>query len=262
MNALTFKEKKIASQKISMVTCYDFTSAQILNHTNIDALLVGDSLSMTMYGESTTLPATIELMANHTRAVVKGAPDKFVVGDMPFLSFRLSLSENMNAVKALMQAGAHAIKLEGVAGNEMLIQHIVESGVPVMGHLGLTPQSVHQLGGFKVQGRQAEQREKIIAGAKKLEELGCFSIVLECVPSALARTVSEQLTIPTIGIGAGPDTDGQILVWQDVLGMSTTFNPKFVRRYLEGKKLIAQAVDNYVHDVKNKKFPAIEESYE
>ncbi len=262
MNTLTFREKKRSAEKITMVTCYDFTSAQILDKTEIDALLVGDSLAMTMYGESTTLPATMEMMALHTRAVVKGAPNKFIVGDLPFLSFRMSLSENMNAVKMLMQAGAHAVKLEGVAGNEDLIQHIVESGVPVMGHLGLTPQSIHQLGGFKVQGRQADQREKILAGALKLQELGCFSVVLECVPSSLARTVSEKLEVPTIGIGAGPDTDGQILVWQDVLGMSTTFNPKFVRRYLDGQKLIAQALDNYVHDVKTKSFPSIGESYE
>jgi 3-methyl-2-oxobutanoate hydroxymethyltransferase len=262
MNVLHFKEKKLRGEKISMVTCYDYTSAKILNSTSVDTILVGDSLAMTMYGERSTLPATVDLMAQHIVAVVRGAPDKFIVGDMPFMSFRSSLAENMNAVAKIMRAGAHAIKLEGVAGNEELIAHIVESGVPVMGHLGLTPQSVHQLGGFRVQGREKSQGDLILAGAKELENRGCFAVVLECVPSALGRTITESLQIPTIGIGAGPDTDGQVLVWQDLLGLNTDFKPKFVRSYLNAGEQIQDALNAFASDVRAKTFPSATESYE
>ncbi len=262
MNVLDFKNKKTDGEKISVVTCYDFSSAQIVNATRIDAILVGDSIAMTMYGESSTLPATIEVMARHTAAVVKGAPDKFIIGDLPFLSYRSSLSENMRSVAALMQAGAHAVKLEGVLGNEDLIRHIVESGVPVMGHLGLTPQSVNQLGGYRVQGRVKDQAKLILSGAKTLENCGCFSVVLECVPSALGREITESLTIPTIGIGAGLDTDGQVLVWQDLLGLNKNFKPKFVRQYLNAGLQIEAALNQYADDVRGKYFPRPEESYE
>ena len=262
MNVLDFKNKKTQREKISVVTCYDYTSARILNSTRIDAILVGDSFAMTMYGERSTLPATIEVMAQHTTAVVRGAPDKFIIGDLPFLSYRSSLSENMNAVAALMRTGAHAVKLEGVDGNEEFIRHLVGSGVPVMGHLGLTPQSVNQLGGFRVQGRDRNQAELITSAAQKLEAAGCFSVVLECVPSALGRTISESLSIPTIGIGAGPDTDGQVLVWQDLLGMNKDFKPKFVRQYLNAGEQIESALNQFADDVIAKKFPEARESYE
>jgi 3-methyl-2-oxobutanoate hydroxymethyltransferase len=262
MNVLDFKTKKTNKEKISVVTCYDYTSARLLNSTNVDAILVGDSLAMTMYGEKSTLPATIELMAQHTVAVVRGAPDKFIIGDMPFLSFRSSLAENMNAVATLMRAGCQAIKLEGISGNEQLVQHIVESGVPVMGHLGLTPQSVNQLGGFRVQGRQKEHAELILAGAKELEARGCFAVVLECVPSSLGRLITEGLSIPTIGIGAGPDTDGQVLVWQDLLGLNTEFKPKFVRTYLNAGEQIKCALNQFAKDVSESNFPNENESYE
>lgn len=262
MNILNFKSKKNSGEKISFVTCYDYSSARILNASNVDAILVGDSLAMTMYGEKSTLPATVELMAQHIAAVSRGAPDKFIVGDLPFLSYRMSLGENMAAVATVMRAGAHAVKLEGVSGNEHLIQHIVESGVPVMGHLGLTPQSVHQMGGYRVQGREETQAGLIAEQAQDLEDLGCFSLVLECVPHSLARKISESLIIPTIGIGAGPDTDGQVLVWQDMLGLNSDFKPKFVRQYLDGQKLILTALNQYADDVRKQKFPSPDESYE
>ncbi|OFZ15439.1 MAG: 3-methyl-2-oxobutanoate hydroxymethyltransferase, partial [Bdellovibrionales bacterium RBG_16_40_8] len=232
-------------EKISVVTCYDYTSARLVNNTRVDALLVGDSLAMTMYGEKSTLPATVEQMSLHTAAVARGAPDKFIIGDLPFLSYRISITENIKSIASLMRAGAHAVKLEGVCGNESLIQHTVESGVPVMGHLGLTPQSVNQLGGFRVQGRTSDQAKLILDGAKTLEKCGCFSVVLECVPTSLAKQISEELSIPTIGIGAGPDTDGQVLVWQDMLGLNTDFRPKFVRQYLNGGELFSSALNQF-----------------
>jgi 3-methyl-2-oxobutanoate hydroxymethyltransferase len=262
MNSLDFYKKKSLHQKITMLTCYDYTSAKIASEANVDCLLVGDSLAMTMYGESTTLPATLELMSHHVRAVAKGAPNKFIVADMPFLSYRKSLSETVSAVDQLMKAGAHAVKLEGVTGNESAIEHIVSSGVPVMGHLGLTPQSIHMLGGYKVQGRDKSQADLILEGALELERRGCFSIVFECIPSSLARAVTEKLKIPTIGIGAGPDTDGQVLVWQDLLGLNTDFKPKFVRSYLSGNSLIVDALNAYAKDVAIKRFPNESESYE
>ncbi len=267
MNILEFKNRKTGDKservrKLSLITCYDYTSACLASQTSIDALLVGDSLAMTMYGHSSTLPATLELMAAHTAAVVRGAGDKMVIADLPFLSFRKSLSDNVNAVALLMQAGAHAVKLEGAAGNCELVQHLVQSGVPVMGHLGLTPQSVNQLGGYKVQGREASAAQAITKAALDLEAAGCFSVVLECVPSALAREITANLMIPTIGIGAGPDTDGQILVWQDLLGLNTDFTPKFVRTYANGADVIRAAIDSYVHDVREQTFPSPKESYE
>lgn len=262
MSVLLFKEKKLKGNKICMITCYDYTSARILNQSQVDSILVGDSLAMTMYGHPSTIPATIDLMSAHTEAVVRGAPDKFIVADLPFLSFRGDLNKSISSVEALMKAGAHAVKLEGVAGNESLIEHLVQSGVPVMGHLGLTPQFVNLLGGYRVQGREADQSQLILDAAKKLESCGCFSVVLECVPAPLGARISQNLSIPTIGIGAGPDTDGQILVFQDLLGMNTAFKPKFVRNYLNGNDLILNAVNQYSSDVTSKCFPSLQESYE
>jgi 3-methyl-2-oxobutanoate hydroxymethyltransferase len=262
MNIFEFKNRKIEKKRLSLVTCYDYTSARLVSTTNVDALLVGDSLAMTMLGHTSTLPVSVETMALFTAAVIRGAGDKFVIADLPFLSYRKSLSENVAAAAALMQAGAHAVKLEGAAGNCELIRHLVDSGVPVMGHIGLTPQSINQLGGYRVQGREAVAAQKLIQAAHDLEKAGCFSIVLECVPSPLARKISQELQIPTIGIGAGPDTDGQILVWQDLLGLNTDFKPKFVRTYLDGAASIQNAVNKYVEDVGNGGFPNEKESYE
>lgn len=260
MNILEIIERK-GKTKLSMVTCYDYTSGVIAANSPVDMLLVGDSLAMTMHGEATTLPATIEMMALHTRAVAKAAPKKLILGDLPFMSYRSSLSENVENVRKLMVAGAHAVKLEGANGNLELVRHLVDSGVPVMGHLGLTPQSIHQLGGFKVQGRNENAQKQILKNAKELEQAGCFSVVLECVPSELAKTITNELSIPTIGIGAGPDVDGQVLVWQDMLGMNPHFKPKFLRTYLNGYEVIGDALKKYHDDVVAGRFPNQEESY-
>ena len=256
-----FQKKKTAGEKIAMVTCYDYTSAAILNKTGIDCLLVGDSLAMTMHGFRDTISATVEMMAMHTAAVARGAKDKFIISDLPFLSYRSSLSKNMAAVRALMQAGAHAVKLEGASGNAEFIAHLVHSGVPVMGHLGLTPQFVHQLGGYKVQGKTEEAARRILEEALVLEKAGCFALVLECVPAAVAEKISKKLKIPAIGIGAGAATDGQVLVFQDLLGLNTDFKPKFVKRFLDGAALLTQAVEDYARAVKTEEFPAHEHSF-
>jgi 3-methyl-2-oxobutanoate hydroxymethyltransferase len=261
MNILDFRKKKLQHEKIAMLTCYDYTSARLLRETQVDCLLVGDSAAMTMHGFANTLAASIEMMAWHTAAVAKGAPNKFIVGDLPFLSYRQSLNENIAAVKILMQAGAHAVKLEGAAGNLDLIKHLVESGVPVMGHLGLTPQAVHALGGFKVQGKTLDAEQQLMQDAKNLQTSGCFALVLECVPSALARTITENLDIVTIGIGAGPDTDGQVLVFQDLLGLNTEFKPKFVKHFVNGAEVLTQGIEAFITEVKQGVFPQHEHSY-
>ena len=261
MKIQDFQNRKLKKQKISMMTCYDYTFARILNDSNVDCLLVGDSAAMVMHGHPSTLPASVNLMALHTAAVVRGAPGKFIVADMPFLSYRTSLSETVHAAGKLMKAGAHAIKLEGAKGNLQIIQHLVESGIPVMGHLGLTPQSIHQLGGFKVQGKELKQQQEIIEDAIALETAGCFATVLECVPAQLAKTISEKLNIPTIGIGAGVNCDGQVLVLQDMLGMNDQFSPKFLRKYLDGFQLIKEAANHFHADVTEKQFPTESESY-
>ena len=256
-NLLSCKNKS----KISMITCYDYSMARLVNKSNIKMILVGDSAAMVIHGHNSTLPINVETMAMHVSAVAKGAPDKFIVGDMPFLSYRKSIDENMNAVESLMKAGAHAIKLEGSDGNLELIQHIVESGVPVMGHLGLTPQAVHGLGGYKVQGKSQNAADKISQDANKLQAAGCFAIALECVPTKLAKVITQTLDILTIGIGAGKYTDGQVLVVQDMLGMSSEFTPKFLRRYLNAETLFIDAFNKYAADVKDASFPNAEESY-
>lgn len=262
MNILDFQKRKLGGQKISMVTCYDYSFAKILAQTNVDTILVGDSLAMTMHGHPHTLQATVELMALHTQAVVRGAPNKFIVADMPFLANRKGLTAVMNNVEKIMQTGAHALKIENANGNLKLIHHLVNSGVPVMGHLGLTPQSVQVLGGYKVQGREQKAQEKIMQDALALQEAGCFALVLECVPNGLAKQVTEKLQIPTIGIGAGQETDGQVLVLQDLLGMNTDFKAKFVRRYLNGEELISSAINKFHGDIQSGRFPSEEEGYQ
>lgn len=261
INVQTFKKRKQQQQRISMVTCYDNWSAKILNESRIDCLLVGDSLAVVMHGFDSTVHATIEMMELHVAAVVRGAPDKFVIADMPFLSCSKGLEPTMDAVQSLMQAGAHAIKIEGAAHQADLIRHIVEAGVPVMGHLGLTPQSIHNLGGHKVQAKAEKDALLLVENAKNLETLGCFSIVLECVPNKVGECVSKRLSIPTIGIGAGPFTDGQVLVLHDLLGVDPDFNPKFLRRYANARDLIKEAVDHYHQDVIARDFPSLMESY-
>lgn len=257
-----FQKKKLNFQKITMVTCYDSCFASILADTQVDAILVGDSVAQVIHGHLTTLQASTAMMVLHTKAVCKSLPNKLIVTDMPFLSTRKGLKSTMDQVEKIMKAGAHAIKIEGADGHLELIKHIVESGVPVMGHLGLTPQSIHQLSGPKVQGKNLEAAEKIKSDALALEKAGCFSLVLECVPSSLSAEISQKLKIPTIGIGAGLQTDGQILVLQDLLGMNKNFNPKFLKKFLNGSNLIADAVNTYVTEVNEKQFPSKEHSYE
>lgn len=259
---LDFKKKKVNNEKITMITCYDHAFAKLIATSNIDCVLVGDSLAQVIHGHSTTLKATSKLMALHTASVVRGLPNKFIVTDMPFLSTRKGLKYAMDCIDIIMRSGAQAIKIEGADGHLDLIKHIVESGIPVMGHLGLTPQSIHQLGGPKVQGKKTEQANKILEDALALQKSGCFSLVLECVPSSLAKEVSQQLEIPTIGIGAGPDTDGQVLVLQDMLGMNPDFSPKFLKKYLNGAELITAALNQYVLEVKEVTFPGMANQYE
>lgn len=238
-----------------MVTAYDALMARIVA-AHVDAILVGDSVAMAVHGLESTVHATVEMMALHTAAVRRGAPDTVIVADMPFGTFRQGPYVAAKAAEALMRAGATAVKVEGVRGHEDVIAHLVGSGIPVMGHLGLTPQSVHQLGGYRVQARSEAEGEKLKADAQRLEELGAFAVVLECVPAALAREVTEERQIPTIGIGAGPDTAGQVLVLTDLLGLDGRFRPKFARRYLEGETLVGEAVGRYAADVRAAAFPA------
>src|SRR5215468_9831867 len=262
MNVLDFQKMKDEGRKISMVTCYDYTSARVVAESSIDCILVGDSLAMTMHGHGTTLGATTAMMALHTAAVARGAPAKFIVADLPFLSYRKGLTAAMESVQELMSAGAHAVKLEGVRGHAEIVRHIVDSGVPVMGHLGLTPQSINMLGGMKVQARTDAAVEILAGHARELEEAGCFSLVLECVPSEAAQKVTDLLKIPTIGIGAGPSVSGQVLVYQDVLGLNPGFKPKFLRVYADAFEVIRVALDAYDRDVKDGRFPSESESYE
>jgi 3-methyl-2-oxobutanoate hydroxymethyltransferase len=261
MNVLNFPERKQNHDRVVMVTCYDYTMASIVADSDVDLILVGDSAAMVMHGEDSTLPIDVEDMAAHVRAVKRGAPDKFIVADMPFLSYRKGLEPAMAAVEILMKSGASAVKLEGIRGHEELVRHIVDSGVPVMGHLGLTPQSVNQLGGFRVQGRSEDDRQRLLEEALACQAAGCFSLVLECVPESLAAEITQALDIVTIGIGAGNETDGQVLVLQDLLGLSANFKPRFVRRYLDGRGLVLDALDRFAEDVRSAAFPAPEERY-
>jgi 3-methyl-2-oxobutanoate hydroxymethyltransferase len=256
-----FATFKAAGRRISIVTAYDAWSARLVARSRVDAILVGDSAAMVMHGHATTLAATVRLMALHTSAVVRQAEGKFVIADLPFLSFRKGVAPAMSAVGALVRSGAQAVKLEGVDGHEDVIRQIVGSGVPVMGHIGLTPQSVNRMGGFRVQGRSEADAATLVRQARALQDLGCFSIVIECVPAAVAARITADLTIPTIGIGAGGGTDGQVLVLHDLWGVDTDHVPRFVRRYIDGETVLTNALDRYDCDVKEARFPASEESY-
>ncbi|MDR3699271.1 MAG: 3-methyl-2-oxobutanoate hydroxymethyltransferase [Candidatus Sulfopaludibacter sp.] len=261
-SANDFLYAKAAARRLSMVTCYDYSFARLLSETAIDGILVGDSVAMVMYGHPSTLSATVDLMRLHTEAVSRGAPGKFLVADLPFLSYRKGIPAALDAAQALMSAGAHALKLEGVDGHEDVIRRMTESGIPVMGHLGLQPQSVRSYGGFKIQGRGEEAGREILRQALALEELGAFAVVLECIPAPLAREATSALRIPTIGIGAGAACDGQILVLQDLLGMNPDFRPRFVRSFWDGAGSIHDAISRYDAAIKSGAFPAGEESYQ
>ena len=256
-----FARFKTEGRRISMVTAYDAWSARLVARSKVDAVLVGDSAAMVMHGHPTTLPATVRLMATHIAAVARCLDGKFLVADLPFLSFRKGIPRAMSAVGALMTAGAHAVKLEGVDGHEDVIRHIVGSGVPVMGHIGLTPQSVHQLGGYRVQGASDGDAARLVAQARALEDLGCFALVLECIPADVAARITAALRIPTIGIGAGAGTDGQVLVLHDLWGVTERPSPRFVRRYVDGECLLTSALDRYDADVKEARFPGPDETY-
>ena len=256
---LEFARARREQKLIVLVTAYDALMARTVAESEADAILVGDSVAMVVHGLPSTVHATLEMMCLHTAAVRRGAPDIVVIADMPFLANRRGLAEATKAAGALMQAGATAVKLEGVAGHEEVIAHLVGSGIPVMGHLGLTPQSVNQLGGYHMQGRSIDEAARLQAEAKRLEALGAFSLVLECVPAALAAEVTAALTVPTIGIGAGGSTSGQVLVLTDLLGFDAKFRPRFARRYLDGHGEVLKALNDYARDVRAARFPAREE---
>ncbi len=256
---LDFARAKREAQPIVLIAAYDALMAGIVAGSEADAILVGDSVAMVMHGFPSTVHATLEMMCAHTAAVRRGAPAALIVADMPFLSFRRGPVAAAEAAGVLMQAGANAVKLEGVAGHEEVIARLVGSGIPVMGHLGLTPQSVNQLGGYRLQGRAPAEAERLRGDARTLEELGAFAMVLECLPAALAATITEERAIPTIGIGAGAGTSGQVLVLSDLLGLDARFQPRFARRYLEGNTLVREAVNRFARDVRKNHFPAREE---
>ncbi|GAV23202.1 3-methyl-2-oxobutanoate hydroxymethyltransferase [Carboxydothermus pertinax] len=258
----TLKEMKEAGQKIAMVTAYDYPSALFAEEAGAEVLLVGDSLAMVVLGYDSTIPVTMDEMLHHVKAVVRGTKKSLVVADMPFMSYQANAFDAMyNAGRFLKEGGAQAVKLEGGSEVAELVAKLVLAGIPVMGHIGLTPQSVNALGGYKVQGKDLKTAQKLLDDAKALEEAGAFSIVLECVPAALAAKVTQSLSIPTIGIGSGPDCDGQVLVYHDVLGMYPRMLPKFVKRYLDSSSLFKEALGKYVEEVKNKKFPEEKHSF-
>jgi len=253
---------KDEGRHFAMLTAYDFLSARILDEAGIPILLVGDSLGMVMLGYPTTLPVTLDDMLHHAKAVSRGARQALLVGDMPFMSYHESAEQAIaSAGRFLQEAGMHAVKLEGGGRVVEITRRLTEVGIPVMGHLGLTPQFVHQMGGFKVQGKTEAQAVRILADAKELEHAGAFSLVLEGVPSKLAAEVTHSLRIPTIGIGAGPSTDGQVLVFHDMLGLTTGKAPKFVKRYANLAEEIARAATEYAEDVRTGKFPGPEHEY-
>jgi 3-methyl-2-oxobutanoate hydroxymethyltransferase len=253
---LDFSRARREQHPIVMIAAYDALMARLIAETEADAILVGDSAAMVVHGYPSTVHATIDLMATHVAAVRRGAPDMVVIADLPFLTVRRGRNAATDAAGALMQAGATAVKIEGVAGHTDVIAHLVESGIPVMGHLGLTPQSVHQFGGYRLQGRDSAGAERLRREAAQLEDLGAFSFVLECVPEAIATTITEERVIPSIGIGAGAGTAGQVLVLSDLLGLDPKFQPRFARRYLDGHELVRDAINRFARDVRTAEFPA------
>lgn len=262
VTTVKLKEMKSRGEKITVLTAYDYSTAKILDEAGIDVLLVGDSLGNVMLGYDSTIPVTMEDMIMHTKAVTRGTKNALVVADMPFLSYHVSTSESVkNAGRLLQEAGANAVKLEGGREIAPTIKAINAAGIPVMGHLGLTPQSVNKLGGYKVQGKDEAEARVIINNALALQDAGVFAIVLECIPAPLAKMVTAKLDIPTIGIGAGAACDGQVLVIHDLLGLYSDMTPKFVKKYASLNGTIIEAVKNYKKDVKEKSFPGPEHSF-
>jgi 3-methyl-2-oxobutanoate hydroxymethyltransferase len=258
----TLRQMKARGEKIAMLTAYDATFARLLDEAGADVLLVGDSLGMVVQGHETTLPVTLDEIAYHCRAVARGARRAHVVGDMPFMSYQASIEQGMtNAGKLMKEGGCHSVKLEGGAAHAELVARLVSAGIPVMGHIGLTPQSVHQFGGFKVQGRDPGGRDRLINDARTLEAAGAYAIVLEAIPADIADDITAAISIPTIGIGAGVGCDGQVLVSYDLLGMDESFKPRFVRRYATLGATIKDAVGRYISDVRDGGFPSDAESF-
>lgn len=262
MNIHDFKRMKDEKRKISMVTAYDFFSAKAVGESEVDCILVGDSAAMVIHGFDSTIHATPEMMVTHTAAVRRGAPAKFIVSDMPFLTFRKGVEAAVDVAGALLRAGANAVKLESLDGHEDTVHHLIQSGIPVMGHLGLTPQFIQQIGGYKVQAKDEEARKHLKHQAQQLQDLGCFALVLECVPRALASEVRDMLRIPVIGIGAGLEVDGQVLVYHDLLGISAGSHPKFVRKFLDSHSVTHRALNQFHQEVQGLTFPAPNESYQ
>jgi 3-methyl-2-oxobutanoate hydroxymethyltransferase len=259
----TFRQKKVHGEPITMLTAYDYPTALAEDQAGIDSILVGDSLGMVVLGYQNTLPVTMQDMLHHCKAVARGAKYALLIGDMPFMSYQASTEEAVrNAGRFLQEGGMDAVKLEG--GRERLeaVRAIVSAGIPVMGHLGLTPQSVNQLGGFRPQGKTASAAKRLVEDALLLEDAGCFGIVLESVPARLAELISKKLSIPTIGIGAGVGCNGQVLVTHDLLGLFDRFTPKFVRKYADFHSEMQRAFGEYIEDVQMKRFPADEHSVE
>ncbi len=256
------QKAKESGDKIAMLTAYDTISAAIAVEAGVELILVGDSLGMVMLGEDSTVPVTVEQMLHHVRAVKAGSGPALVVGDLPFGSYQESPEQALRtSIRFLKEGGANAVKLEGGGRMVETTARLVEAGIPVMAHLGLTPQSVNALGGYRVQGRTDEGHDRILADAKELEQAGAFSLVLEAVPNAVGRDVTAALSIPTIGIGAGADTDGQVLVWHDMLGLTDGPSPRFVKRYADLRGLMRDAISSYVAEVKDATYPAPEHTY-
>ncbi len=258
----SLNEMKQKNEKITMLTSYDYTMAKIIDDSGIDVILVGDSASNVMAGHETTLPITLDQMIYHASSVVRAVKRSLVVVDLPFGTYQGNSKEALNSsIKIMKESGAHAVKMEGGSEISESIQRILTAGIPVMGHLGLTPQSIYKFGTYTVRAKQKEEANKLISDAKHLESIGCFALVLEKVPSSLAKKVSETVSVPVIGIGAGKDVDGQVLVTHDMIGMTKEFNPRFLRRYLDLDNQISNAVKNYIADVKNQDFPNSNEQY-
>lgn len=255
-------DMKTRDEKISMITAYDYTMARLVDIAGIDIVLVGDSASNVMAGHETTLPITLDQIIYHSQCVVRGVKRALIVADLPFMSYQVTPQEAlMNAGRLMKEAGVHAVKLEGGSSVFETVKKITEAGIPVMGHLGLTPQSIYKFGTYKVRATDPDEAEQLIRDARHLEEAGCFAIVLEKIPSDLARRVTAKLTIPTIGIGAGGGCDGQVLVIHDMLGLNKEFHPRFVRRYADLETIITNAVGKYIKDIRDCDFPGPDEQY-
>jgi 3-methyl-2-oxobutanoate hydroxymethyltransferase len=259
---LDIQKMKADGEKITVLTCYDFPTARILDNCGIDIMLVGDSAGVVFAGHANTLPVTVDEMIYHSRSVMRAEPKAMVITDMPFLSYQVDLSEaRRNAGRLIKEGGAAAVKLEGGKHVTATIRAIVDMDIPVMAHIGLTPQSIHRMGGYRVQGKNDEQAEKLLADAVAIEAAGAFAVVLEAIPQKLARRITGELAIPTIGIGAGPHCDGQVLVIHDILGLCEKYSPKFVKKYVDLRPVIADAVNRYINEVKSGEFPTEAHSF-